>query len=300
MIEKYTMLLKYVCVGSKGEPITKTMINTALTETFKDPMTLEYNGSSKKHINALLADAQRQLYDTFGYSVCNTNAVSSSNQVDAEGNQNEFDVSSLVFKDKDKEEKYFLINSVMLEHNNIIQKHNQRALSPQSNHQHAVQTTSRAPRNLSSVGSSNGNQTEDMIGREAEIPPSTLIYDKLASLETDQDAAYRGFVYVIFNILWSSSGRCASEQSLLFQIGKIEQRIPDIKPGEYVIPELGMSIFQLLARMKKEGYIVATKDNDKSSGVYSVGPRFFLEVRVMGTIIDWYSLSFLHTYALPY
>jgi hypothetical protein len=104
--------------------------------------------------------------------------------------------------------------------------------------------------------------------------------------------AYRGFVFIVCQIIFSSPGRVIDGNSLLRQLRTIDSRFPETmskkksgSSGQYVthaIPELGDDAFGLVNRMKKEGYLVVEKDDtsvdDPGKMLYKLGGRFHNDV----------------------
>ena len=222
------------------------MINTALSETFPK------ESECRKHTNALLLDAQSQLYDIFGYSVCTTNTSTNTSTSSSNNNQNTNPDNTttnantntntntnanlmhmLSGKDSDKDDKYYLINNVMMEHNNKIKKYNANNAKNNANNANTGGNGDNETRRSSRSSNDNTNKNSNRVMETTLpiIPTCTLIYDKLSNLQTDQDAAYRGFVYVIFNIIWSSSGRNADESQILYQLRKMARGVYDTNTG---------------------------------------------------------------------
>ncbi|KAJ1409250.1 hypothetical protein B484DRAFT_456134 [Ochromonadaceae sp. CCMP2298] len=96
-----------------------------------------------------------------------------------------------------------------------------------------------------------------------------------------------GFRLMVLLAILMAPGQKITLLDLLRQMRGADPRFPqDISTGSHAkalaVPELGEDFIGLINRMKKEHYLGLTKDEndaaDQSKAVYSLGPRFYLDV----------------------
>jgi len=153
-------------------------------------------------------------------------------------------------------------------------------------------------------------EAENLIGNSESSGSSTLEYYLSNGLrspvlatktsETSEDgsgAAFRGFVFVVCQVVASAAGRKVDVRSLLRALRLVDPRFPESLPRKstssssraasgggvtgVAIPELRDDFLGLIATMRKQGYLALVKDDsdrdaeDPLNVVYTLGPRFF-------------------------
>jgi len=121
--------------------------------------------------------------------------------------------------------------------------------------------------------------------------------------QNDGDAAFKGFIFLLFHIIWAAPGRKSSPDNLLKEIRQIDDRFPPFfekgrgtQVGEHAIPELGGTFTFLLNRAKNEGYITQYKETDIQPGeepkvAYGLGSRFFIEIGKEALVDSYFAIT---------
>jgi hypothetical protein len=141
-----------------------------------------------------------------------------------------------------------------------------------------------------------------VLGAEPTASGKVLLFDGMNSsrlkrvlAENDQDAAFKGFVFVVTHAVWAAAGRKLPLEALLQEIRQLDPRFPVTtltsdtgrKGGKGVtaIPELGDDFHGLMQRAKSEGYITLSKDENRAgpgggedvATMVGLGTRFLVE-----------------------
>jgi hypothetical protein len=108
--------------------------------------------------------------------------------------------------------------------------------------------------------------------------------------KVNKDSGYGGFIHVVFQSIFMSTGKKILCKDLLTNIRLLDPRFPAFivktSTNKNIIPELGDDFLGLLGRMKKEKYIEEVKEsnnanqtvNDLLEVFYTFGPRFHIEL----------------------
>ena len=121
---------------------------------------------------------------------------------------------------------------------------------------------------------------------------SPYLLEVLVQNSEEKSAAFKGFLFIIFQAIWASPAHEATGSDLLRCCNRLDDRFPatylatDSKSGTtYAVPELGAHFHDLLSRMVKEDYIKKITEDleargmeiDHSQTKYKLGARFFSE-----------------------
>ena len=121
---------------------------------------------------------------------------------------------------------------------------------------------------------------------------STHLSEVLANQRTQEENAYKGFVWAVTQALFCSPGKRMTAEELLKELRKLDSRFPasisekDSKnksTAAYAVPELGNDFLGLLRRMTIESYLSIEKDTSSVPGedsisYYSIGNRTLVEI----------------------
>jgi hypothetical protein len=117
--------------------------------------------------------------------------------------------------------------------------------------------------------------------------------------------AFQGFKFVIFHLIYSGNGHKITLSEISRQLHKLDIRFPKTlstaaktstsRDSLASVPELGQSLLDMLERLRKEEYVVVSKDEadsaDTMRNIYEWGPRFYLEVCSMLPLLFFPTLT---------
>mmetsp|Transcript_6489 Transcript_6489/g.10924 ORF Transcript_6489/g.10924 Transcript_6489/m.10924 type:complete len:347 (+) Transcript_6489:43-1083(+) len=241
--------------GSRRENITRTVVQDELAKL--DP-------AYKKLANIVIAKAQDELYNLWGAGLVHTNDI-------------------LGCEDSgSKAESYFLTNTLTsTKLNTLLATGN-------------VPTTQGGSRSSSSSSSSSASSA---LAQEVEFAGDNSVLG--------QEGPLFGFKLLVFFAILTAPAQSIEFADLLSKLRGEEPRFPESSHSSSrgatsnndrsaAVPELGNDVKGLLDQMKKEKYVIETKDDADSTNIdklkYTFGPRFYLDVGKVQLVTAYYKL----------